>query len=167
MSDRRDPKDNPGCLFGWLFGGGGRRGGAAPDAAAYPYAARHFLLSKAERSFYGVLCSVCHGRFDVFAKVRLADLLFVERGAERRQHHQNRIQMKHVDFVLCDPEAVRPLLVIELDDASHERAARQERDEFVDRALMAAGVPILHVKVAHAYVARELDDAIQRAIGTS
>jgi very-short-patch-repair endonuclease len=36
-------------------------------------------------------------------------------------------------------------LVIELDDASHERSDRKDRDEFLERALKAAGVPLLRV----------------------
>jgi len=54
------------------------------------------------------------------------------------------------------------LLVIELDDRTHQQAKRRERDEFVDRALTAAGIPILHVKAASAYDARELGAAIAR-----
>ncbi len=58
----------------------------------------------------------------------------------------------HVDFVLCDPDALTPLLVIELDDSSHERTARRDRDAF----LGAAGLPILHVAARHAYAPTEI-----------
>jgi len=54
------------------------------------------------------------------------------------------------------------MLAIELDDSSHKRAARQERDSFVDSALAAAGLPILHVPARSGYNAQELADAIQQ-----
>ena len=45
----------------------------------------------------------------------------------RYRGNDHRINAKHVDFVLCCPATLRPLLVVELDDASHGRADRQER----------------------------------------
>ncbi len=53
---------------------------------------------------------------------------------------RNKIDRKHVDFVLCDPHTMRPLVGIELDDATHGRVSRQARDEFVDEVLAAAGL---------------------------
>jgi very-short-patch-repair endonuclease len=70
--------------------------------------------------------------------------------------HQNKINQKHVDFVLCDPNSFTPLLVIDLDDSSHMRKDRQGRDAFVDAALDAAGLPILHVSAQHAYAPAEV-----------
>ena len=37
-----------------------------------------------------------------------------------------------MDFLLADPEVLEPVLLIEVDDSSHETAARQSRDDFVD-----------------------------------
>jgi len=42
-------------------------------------------------------------------------------------------------------------LVIELDDWSHKRADRRERDKFVDQALGDAGLSILRVPVQASY----------------
>jgi hypothetical protein len=64
----------------------------------------------------------------VFAKVRLADLLYLPKGTQGRQAAFNRIQSKHVDFLLCSKDAVRPLLAIELDDSSHGEQSRITRD---------------------------------------
>lgn len=154
--------ENTGCL-GWLvrlLGGGG----AAGKADALPYGLKDDFLSAAELSFFHVLRSVIGAEGVVLAKVRLGDLLFT------RQPHKNlparsRIQQKHVDFVLCDPATMRPRLVLELDDASHQREDRRERDGFVDAALQAAGLPILHVRAARTYGPREVAEQIRTAIG--
>ncbi|HWI60803.1 MAG TPA: DUF2726 domain-containing protein, partial [Symbiobacteriaceae bacterium] len=45
----------------------------------------------------------------------------------------------------------QPLLAIELDDSSHMRPDRQQRDEWLDRAVMAAGLPLLRVRARGDY----------------
>jgi very-short-patch-repair endonuclease len=55
-------------------------------------------------------------------------------------------------------------LVIELDDASHEEEYRRDRDTFVDAALTAAGLPILHIPAQRSYVPAELAAAIQQKL---
>ena len=100
----------------------------------------------------------------VFPKVRLFDLLYLSKGTENWQTHKNRIISKHVDFVLCDLQNIAPLLVIELDDASHEREDRRERDAFLDKALAAASLPILHVAAKRTYAPKELAELIQQKL---
>jgi hypothetical protein len=126
-----------------------------------PYKRRDYLLTAAERSFYEVLRDIAGDQLHVFPKVRLLDLLYPPKGTENRQGHMNRVMAKHVDFVLCDLQNIKPLLVIELDDSSHEREDRQERDAFVDQALEAASLPILHVTAKHTYAPKELADLIE------
>lgn len=160
MNRQREPE---GCLFVIL-----KLLGLAPttDSAEVqlPYQRKDYLLTKAERSFFGVLQNAVGNRYLIFAKVRLADLVFLPSGTEKRQSHFNRIQSKHVDFVLCDHDIVRPLLAIELDDSSHNRTDRQDRDAFVDSALSAAGLPILHVSARASYNVQELANAIQQKL---
>lgn len=133
-------------------------------ATALPYRKKDYLLTAAERSFYEVLCSVVDGQLLVFAKVRLADLVYMPKGTANRQTHFNRIQSKHVDFALCTRDKLSPVLVIELDDASHEKESRRDRDTFVDAALTAAGLPILHIPAQRTYVPAEVTAAIQQKL---
>ncbi len=46
--------------------------------------------------------------------------------------------------MLCDAATTAPRLVVELDDANHDRPDRRDRDAFVDAVLSAAGLPIAH-----------------------
>ena len=137
--------------------------------AALPYRRETSLLSPAERSFYEALLVALRDRRDlvVFAKVRLIDLLSVPAGAGNRRAHVNRVCSKHVDFVLCDRRELRPLLVIELDDASHEREDRRDRDAFVDAALAEADLPILRVRAQRGYVPTELARLIDEKLAVS
>ena len=56
------------------------------------------------------------------------------------------ISQKSVDFVLCDKAYISPKLAIELDDQSHERKERQERDLEVERVLNDAKLPLLRLE---------------------
>ena len=62
----------------------------------------------------------------------MGDLLWLNQGTENRCGLRNRVKSRHTDFLLFDRESVRPLLAIELDDASHDRQSRIDCDEFVD-----------------------------------
>ena len=130
----------------------------------WPFRRKDFLLTESEKEFYRVLCKAVEGRWAVFAKVRLADLVWLPKGTQNAQSYRNRVQSKHVDFVLCERSAVKPVLAIELDDASHERESRQERDKMVDRVLSSAGLPRLRVRAKRAYAPAELKQQIDAAL---
>jgi very-short-patch-repair endonuclease len=116
---------------------------------------RDDFLSPAEFSAYKVLSSVSSTRFTVQSKVRLADIFFVARPNENVGFF-NRITQKHLDFLVCDSITMKPLLGIELDDSSHHRNNRQERDDFVESVFQVAGLPLLRVQVQREYNTREV-----------
>ena len=104
--------------------------------------------------------------FDLFVKVRLADLIIVRPGIRPkfRMRAFNRICAKHIDFVLCDAESYEVVAAIELDDRSHERRARRVRDLFIDGALTAAGIPVLHVPAQRRYSVSKLREQVFAAL---
>ncbi len=128
------------------------------DVALKPFFRRKFLLSRAERYFYGVLRRIVVPH-TVHAKVRLADLVEADERHRLRQANFRRICSKHVDFVVCDA-ALCPIIAVELDDSSHQRPDRQARDRDVDRILEIASLPILRVPVRRTYD----DDDIERQL---
>ena len=102
-------------------------------------------MTKNELAFYKALLPIATSKnLAVFSKVRIADLLEPIEGSSSWQTAFNKISAKHVDFVLCETNHIRPLLAIELDDNSHQRADRDNRDIFVDKAFASAGLPIIH-----------------------
>lgn len=137
---------------------GAEPGGSNAVVSAAAYIVRESVLSPGERAFLPVLEQAVHALAAerrlpgprVLASVRWAEVLepAVRRSADGSAWKSafNRIQAKQADFVLCHPETGRALLVIELDDKSHGRADRKDRDEFIDQACASAGLPILHVR---------------------
>ena len=120
-----------------------------------PYRLRDDFLSHAEFSFYKVLSSLNGTQLAIQSKVRLADIFFVARPNENVTYF-NRIAQKHLDFLVCDSITMKPLLGIELDDSSHNRDSRQERDDFVEKVFQAAGLPLLRLPVQREYNTREV-----------
>jgi hypothetical protein len=130
------------------------------------YVLKSSLFTPAERSFLGCLDSVLPPDTRLFAKVRLADLFDVERTPDRsaRQSALNKINSKHVDFILCRIDDLSPILAIELDDKSHEREDRQKRDLFLDEIFAASNLPLIRFKVQKTYrtedIAQKLNEAM-------
>lgn len=132
--------------------------GLAKAQVALPYQKEPVLFTPAERSFLAMLEQALGDQFRVLGKVRLADVIKVKPGLSGsvRQQAFNRIQSKHLDFVVCDPGDLSVQFVVELDDSSHQQSQRQARDEFLDKALAAAGVPIFHFPVKRTYSAPDI-----------
>ncbi len=129
-----------------------------------PYARRHRLVTKSELEFYRSLREAVDDDWAIFAMVRIADLLRVEKGSKDYRAWLNKILSKHIDFVLCDHENLEVALGIELDDPSHQRPDRQERDQFVNQAFEDAGLPLLRVETDTSYDSDMLRQLIDEAI---
>lgn len=134
------------ALLRWLF----------RSAPRPPYQISDAFLTPTELAFFRSIEKAVDGEQHIFIKIRVADLLCVAPGTENAAGWFAKIAQKHIDFVLADRENVRPVLAIELDDSTHERPERRERDAFVDAALASANLPLLRVKAAGEYDAREI-----------
>jgi len=156
-------KNNKGCL-GFLLGLSG--GGSKPptklgssESPTFPYGLRDNFLSPAEISFFHVLKGVLDSRHHLVTKVRLFDIFFVWK-PRFNQAAINRIDRKHVDFLICDARTMQPLLGIELDDASHNAQDRVERDVYVEQVFHEAGLPLLRIPAARGYVVSDLSASV-------
>lgn len=107
---------------------------------------RKWMFTTNEKEAYHKLKETAEKNgYTVFAKVRLYDLLEPHANIQKRKTYLYKIQAKHVDFVLCDQKLIARY-IIELDDKSHERNDRKQRDEFVDSILEDVGYKVLHIQ---------------------
>ena len=119
------------------------------------------FVSDAEADFFRVLRAVVGDRGHILAQVSLKQLLyFPGKSNPVRQRWQNKVAQKSVDFVICEPNTLKPKVVIELDEPSHLRPDRQTRDEEVEAILEAAGLPVLRVLTSRTYDMKELEATI-------
>ena len=118
-----------------------------PAKREYVYASLGGLLTKPELDAFRYLCRELQGVAHICPKVRIADLLKVDKNRTASTHIRaafNAIAMKHVDFVVVSPEGeVR--FAVEVDDASHRRSDRQARDVLVNRAFEQANLPLVRI----------------------
>jgi hypothetical protein len=133
-----------------------------------PYHIRDDFLSPAELNFYRVLGTATGDWAVVCPKVSLGDLFYAQTGSYATNvAYRNKIDRKHVDFLLCDSRSMHPLLGVELDDGSHQRAYRQERDRFVEEVFEAAGLPLLRIEVQTSYNVQALSAALRDWAGVN
>jgi len=131
----------------------------------YPYQQVDEFISPAELNFFFNLKSVVGDTAQIFSKVKLSDLFYAKTGDfGKNRAYTNKIDRKHVDFLLCDPKTLKPILGIELDDKSHQRADRQERDDFVNHVFEAAKLPLMHISVKRSYSQSELKSKLSAYI---
>jgi len=128
-------------------------GTAASDVL--PYKLQFSILTPPEATFYAALKRITQDRIEILCKVRLGDVFFTP-NYYQNVAHANRINQKHIDFLICESSTMKPLLGIELDDATHRRSKRRDRDEFVDDVFEATGLPLLHIQAKQAYDSQEL-----------
>jgi hypothetical protein len=118
-------------------------------------------LSVTELSFLRTAQIAVNGRFAIMTKVSMADVFF---SPTRDPGARNRISQKHVDFLFCDPQTLKPMLGVELDDSSHQRSDRVERDAFVDAVFASTGLPLVHLSARPSYASAEIVAAVEDAI---
>lgn len=171
MSDPNPPpRGGVGCL-GRLFGLGGRT--ETPQAGPPPFEAKQRLLSKAERSFLGVLEQAVggEGEYRVFVKVRVLDVLDFKKGSpggggKGTTTWRNKVDRQHLDFLLVTPDELRPVAAVELDDKSHAGERAAQRDATKDAALAAAGLPLVRIEAKRGYSVESVRSAIRAAIAS-
>lgn len=131
----------------------------------YPYKLTQRVFSPKEGYFYRDVRPIADKLgLIVFTKMRLADLLIVPKGTEKEKAWFNKIKAKHIDFIFVDSE-YRVKLLVEVDDASHNRADRQARDEEVDEMFRQQGLEVLHLRAwGKQYGAEDLETIITNAL---
>lgn len=126
----------------------------------WPLGVNANFLTAAEQSFFGVLKQTVGSRYQICPKVNLKDVLFIRKGTNNslQQTIFNKISRKHLDFVLLDPQALIPVMAVELDDASHRSASAIKRDGDKNRALNDAGLKIVRIPAKRSYTMEDLKE---------
>lgn len=102
------------------------------------------LLTQNEYLFYERLKQrINPNELQILAKIRLADLVGVNNTNNPTEWHTafNKIKSKHIDFAIA--KDMKVIMIIELDDNSHNRPDRIERDSFVNEILQNNGYKLV------------------------
>jgi hypothetical protein len=120
--------------------------GGRPARPEYEYRKKEYLMTEPERKCFYALVEAVGNKYWVFPQVHLAAFLDHKIVGQNWYGAFRHIDEKSVDFVLCDKQNLSLKLAIELDDRSHERPDRQERDREVERILKEAKMPLLRLR---------------------
>jgi len=112
-----------------------------------PYKKKERLMSPNENKLFTVLTSLPSlNNFQIFPQVPYSAIINVDPELYDLEGHFYIINSYRSDFVICDKENSTPLVVIELNDASHFYSHRKARDRFVQSALRTAKIPFVILK---------------------
>jgi hypothetical protein len=123
------------------------------------------ILTPAEQLFAQSLEAAVDGRWRTSFKVRVADIIEVRStDSQERQRLFRRIAAKHIDFLLTDSESFEPIAAVELDDSSHNRVDRRQRDQFLDELFAVAELPLVRIDAAACYAPKKIYRALEAAL---
>lgn len=132
------------------------------------YLKRESLLLEHEQRYFSTLTQVVGKHARVFPKVRLSDFIQPHGVNPEQRAHWMRVQRRCVDFLLCSPNNLSPVLAIDLDT----RAKKRRRDaspggDVLDKALKTANIPLLRIRATREYDPHEVLHQIRLALATS
>ena len=94
-------------------------------------------MSPAEQSFLRMLRIIVGPRYEVCPQAPLVSVVEKVNGAFRNE------LFRVIDYVIFDIATAEPKLLVELNDASHNRSDRAERDRKVAEICDDAGIPLV------------------------
>lgn len=102
------------------------------------YAKKGFMITRPEYDFLQVLRQIHPDRYEVVPQVALVNVV------DKKTNTSYRGELFRVcDYCFVDRDTFKPLLMVELNDSSHNRADRKERDAKVAAILADAGLPLV------------------------
>lgn len=130
----------------------------------YQYKQKNFFMSRAEHECFDAILKAVGNEYHIFPQVHLSSIVDNKVTGQNWKGAFKHISQKSVDFVLCDKAYISPKLAIELDDKTHERPDRIERDSEVERILKDAGLPLLRLENNGGFNPQELAEKIRSQV---
>lgn len=125
------------------------------------------LFSPVERSFLSLLEKAVASDYKIINRVKLADVLDVRDSATEKARRSILLKLnaKYLDFLLCEPETMKAIAVIDLVNAKHREGHKAVPDWFVSGALETAGIPYLRIAIKAGYTVTDLQAALAAKLG--
>lgn len=104
------------------------------------YTIKKSQISECEKYFYDILKKHFANDFDIRPQVPLSSIIEKEKSFPREyQNELNRV----IDFGIFNKETQEPLLLIEINDKTHNQSNRKERDKKVQSICNSAGIKLI------------------------
>lgn len=124
------------------------------------YRAKEQLVTQNEKGYLSAIESCIDlNRYNIHSQIALSSI--VEKIDNSRYHNE---LFRSIDFVITDKEQ-KVLLCIEINDKSHNRFDRQERDHKVKAILEEAGIPLVtfwtKYGINEEYISKRINEVLQ------
>lgn len=126
------------------------------------------LFTPAESSFYRVLKQAVSDKFEIFGAVRIANAIEPDTNLppKLRQAAFDQIISKHFNYVICDPDTLSIMAVIELDDQNNNADQNTNRDRLVNEICQSANIKLIRFDAKPTYQAQYVRKAINDVLST-
>jgi hypothetical protein len=98
------------------------------------------IQTSTEKIFYQILKQKLP---NYYIGVQVSMSAIIESNIEDRKNYNR----SYLDYVICDEQVTRPLLIIELDDSTHNKEKRKDQDQMKNAIIQDAKIPLYRVKV--------------------
>ena len=104
------------------------------------YTIKKSQMSECEKYFYDILTKHFSSDYDIHPQVPLSSIVEKEKSFSREyQNELNRV----IDFGIFNRETSEPLLLIEINDKTHNQSSRKELDKKVQYICNSAGIKLI------------------------
>jgi hypothetical protein len=128
----------------------------------YHYSRRGLIMTPTEIRFFKHLESLIGKNYYIFPQIHLSTLFDHKIYGQRFLAAFRHINGKSVDFVVCSKDDTKPQFAIELDDPSHEREDRKQRDAIVERIFYESNLPLIRFKSEKGLTVRSIINEIKK-----
>jgi hypothetical protein len=140
-----------------------RRGG---KAAKHPYQKHIALFSPDDRVFYRTLKEAVGDEYEIFGKIRVADVVLPKKGASRNDARLafSPIAGRRFDFVLCDKANLTVVCAIQLRDKANPTKWADDQNNPLKTVCEAVGLPFVRCDIKADYSIGEIREKLKGAL---
>jgi len=131
----------------------------------YRYYAKSYIMTARENECFKILNEIFGTKWFVIPQVHLSALLDHKVKGQNWKAAFRHINGKSVDYVLVGKESYRIICAIELDDSTHNRVDRKERDNEIERIFNEAKIPLARIGKFENMTKQEIAKSITDVVG--
>lgn len=135
--------------------------------AQYRYYAKPYVMTSRENECFKILNEIFSSKWFVVPQVHLSALLDYRVKGQNWNAAFRHINGKSVDFVLIGKESYKVICAIELDDSTHIKPDRIERDVEIERMFKEARIPLARISKFESMTKPEIAKVVTDAISGS
>ena len=131
-----------------------------------PYQKHTALFTADDRDFFRALREAAGEDYEVFGKIRVADVVLPKKGLSRdiARTAFDPIAGRHFDFVLCDRNTLAVVCAIQLHDKVNPARQTELPDDTLRPICEAIALPFVRFHIKAGYSAEELRERLEKAM---